>query len=78
MLVAIIAILTVVFVASAVSGVAKGIQWLSNINMVLAIAPELRPPARSINIRRLIEMRRVPPARPATGSYRPLRPQSWQ
>ena len=37
-LVAIIAILTVAFVASAVSGVAKGIQWLSNINMVLAIA----------------------------------------
>jgi choline/carnitine/betaine transport len=36
LLVAIIAILTVAFVASAVSGVAKGIQWLSNINMVLA------------------------------------------
>ncbi|MFD4641536.1 BCCT family transporter [Lentzea sp. NPDC058436] len=36
-LVAIIAILTVAFVASAVSGVAKGIQWLSNINMVLAV-----------------------------------------
>jgi choline/carnitine/betaine transport len=35
-LVAIIAILTIAFVASAVSGVAKGIQWLSNINMVLA------------------------------------------
>ncbi|GEB48582.1 MULTISPECIES: BCCT family transporter [Streptomyces] len=35
-LVAIIAVLTVAFVASAVSGVAKGIQWLSNINMVLA------------------------------------------
>ncbi|SDY46965.1 choline/carnitine/betaine transport [Modestobacter sp. DSM 44400] len=35
-LVAIIAILTAAFVASAVSGVAKGIQWLSNINMVLA------------------------------------------
>ena len=34
----IIAILTVAFVLSAVSGVAKGIQWLSNINMVLAIA----------------------------------------
>jgi choline-glycine betaine transporter len=34
--VAIIAILTTAFVASAVSGVAKGIQWLSNINMVLA------------------------------------------
>lgn len=37
-LVAIIAVLTVAFVASAVSGVAKGIQWLSNINMVLAVA----------------------------------------
>lgn len=36
LLVAIIAILTIAFVASAVSGVAKGIQWLSNINMVLA------------------------------------------
>ena len=35
LLVAIIAILTIAFVASAVSGVAKGIQWLSNINMVL-------------------------------------------
>nr|WP_245549742.1 BCCT family transporter [Gordonia effusa] len=37
LLVAIIAILTAAFVASAVSGVAKGIQWLSNINMVLAL-----------------------------------------
>ncbi|WP_411109287.1 BCCT family transporter [Streptomyces sp. c-19] len=36
LLVAIIAVLTVAFVVSAVSGVAKGIQWLSNINMVLA------------------------------------------
>jgi choline/carnitine/betaine transport len=36
-LVGIIAILTVCFVLSAVSGVAKGIQWLSNINMVLAL-----------------------------------------
>ena len=36
-LVGIIAVLTVAFVLSAVSGVAKGIQWLSNINMVLAI-----------------------------------------
>ncbi|APU12149.1 choline/carnitine/betaine transport [Actinoalloteichus fjordicus] len=35
-LVLIIAVLTVAFIASAVSGVAKGIQWLSNINMVLA------------------------------------------
>jgi choline/carnitine/betaine transport len=38
LLVAIIAVLTVAFVASAVSGVEKGIQWLSNINMVLAAA----------------------------------------
>jgi choline/carnitine/betaine transport len=36
LLVAVIAVLTIAFVASAVSGVAKGIQWLSNINMVLA------------------------------------------
>ncbi|MFE6509124.1 BCCT family transporter [Nocardioides sp. NPDC057767] len=36
-LVAIIAVLTIGFVFSAVSGVAKGIQWLSNINMVLAV-----------------------------------------
>ncbi|WP_370287610.1 BCCT family transporter [Nocardioides sp.] len=36
-LVAIIAVLTAAFVASAVSGVAKGIQWLSNTNMVLAV-----------------------------------------
>jgi choline/carnitine/betaine transport len=37
LLILIIAVLTVAFVASAVSGVAKGIQWLSNINMVLAV-----------------------------------------
>ncbi|RZU32584.1 BCCT family transporter [Blastococcus saxobsidens] len=37
LLVGIIAVLTAAFVASAVSGVAKGIQWLSNINMVLAV-----------------------------------------
>ncbi|BDH59716.1 choline transporter [Tsukamurella sp. PLM1] len=37
LLVAIIAVLTLCFVASAVSGVAKGIQWLSNTNMVLAL-----------------------------------------
>ncbi len=37
LLVAIIAILTAAFVASAVSGIARGIQWLSNINMVLAL-----------------------------------------
>jgi choline/carnitine/betaine transport len=36
LLVTVIAVLTVAFVASAVSGVEKGIQWLSNINMVLA------------------------------------------
>jgi len=36
LLVGIIAVLTIAFVASAVSGIAKGIQWLSNINMVLA------------------------------------------
>ncbi|MGC4962464.1 BCCT family transporter [Gordonia sp. DT218] len=37
LLVAVIAVLTAAFVASAVSGVARGIQWLSNINMVLAL-----------------------------------------
>src|ERR1700754_1334079 len=37
-LIGIIAVLTAAFILSAVSGVAKGIQWLSNINMVLAIA----------------------------------------
>lgn len=36
-LVVIITALTVAFVLSAVSGVARGIQWLSNINMVLAM-----------------------------------------
>ncbi|HLU58188.1 MAG TPA: BCCT family transporter [Pseudonocardia sp.] len=36
LLVAVIVVLTIAFVASAVSGVAKGIQWLSNTNMVLA------------------------------------------
>ena len=36
-LIGIIAVLTAAFVLSAVTGVAKGIQWLSNINMVLAI-----------------------------------------
>ncbi|WP_433871352.1 BCCT family transporter [Saccharopolyspora sp. CA-218241] len=36
MLVLIIVVLTICFVVSAVSGVARGIQWLSNINMVLA------------------------------------------
>ena len=35
--VAIIAVLTAAFVLSAISGVHKGIQWLSNTNMVLAI-----------------------------------------
>ncbi|MFC8663846.1 BCCT family transporter [Streptomyces sp. NPDC057199] len=37
LLVVIIAVLTVAFVASAISGIEKGIQWLSNINMVLAL-----------------------------------------
>ncbi len=37
-LIGIIAVLTAAFILSAVSGVAKGIQWLSNINMVLAVA----------------------------------------
>lgn len=37
LLVVIIAVLTLAFVASAVSGVEKGIQWLSNTNMVLAL-----------------------------------------
>ncbi|MDG9715951.1 BCCT family transporter [Streptomyces sp. DH24] len=37
LLVTIIAVLTLAFVASAVSGVERGIQWLSNINMVLAL-----------------------------------------
>jgi len=36
-LIGIIAVLTAAFVASAVSGVEKGIQWLSNTNMVLAL-----------------------------------------
>ena len=36
-LVSIIAVLTAAFVLSAVSGVARGIQWLSKINMVLAL-----------------------------------------
>jgi choline/carnitine/betaine transport len=35
-LVVIIAVLTIAFVCSAVTGIANGIQWLSNINMVLA------------------------------------------
>lgn len=37
-LVGVIVVLTIAFIFSAVSGVAKGIQWLSNINMVLALA----------------------------------------
>ncbi|MDQ0632284.1 choline/carnitine/betaine transport [Arthrobacter pascens] len=36
-LVVIVAVLTVCFVASAVSGISRGIQWLSNINMVMAL-----------------------------------------
>ncbi len=35
-IIAIIAVLTVAFIASAVSGIGKGIQWLSNTNMILA------------------------------------------
>jgi glycine betaine transporter len=34
---AVIAVLTVAFIVSAVSGVHRGIQWLSNTNMVLAV-----------------------------------------
>jgi len=37
-LMVIIVVLTMAFIASAVSGVARGIQWLSNINMVLALS----------------------------------------
>jgi len=37
-LIVIITVLTVAFVLSAVSGIARGIQWLSNINMVLAVS----------------------------------------
>ncbi|MFE3442848.1 BCCT family transporter [Nocardia sp. NPDC059180] len=37
-LVAIIAGLTIAFIISAISGIDRGIQWLSNINMVLALA----------------------------------------
>lgn len=37
-LVGIIAVLTIAFVLSAVSGAAMGIQWLSNVNMVPALA----------------------------------------
>ncbi|GER23345.1 choline transporter [Zafaria cholistanensis] len=36
-LVGIVAILTFCFIASAVSGIRRGIQWLANINMVLAV-----------------------------------------
>jgi choline/carnitine/betaine transport len=36
LLVVVIVVLTIAFIVSAVTGVAKGIQWLSNINMVLA------------------------------------------
>jgi choline/carnitine/betaine transport len=37
LLVSVVALLTLAFVASAVSGISRGIQWLSNINMVLAL-----------------------------------------
>ncbi|MGB3827509.1 MAG: BCCT family transporter [Ornithinimicrobium sp.] len=36
-IIGIIVLLTVAFIASAVSGIGKGIQWLSNTNMVLAV-----------------------------------------
>jgi choline/carnitine/betaine transport len=36
-LVVVIVVLTIAFVASAVSGISRGIQWLSNTNMVLAL-----------------------------------------
>ncbi|MGB7425391.1 MAG: BCCT family transporter, partial [Ornithinimicrobium sp.] len=37
LIIVIILILTVAFIASAVSGIGKGIQWLSNTNMILAV-----------------------------------------
>lgn len=37
LLVVVITVLTLAFILSAVSGIAKGVQWLSNINMVLAL-----------------------------------------
>jgi len=37
LLIGIIAVLTCCFIASAVSGIERGIQWLSNLNMVLAV-----------------------------------------
>ncbi|MGJ1748950.1 BCCT family transporter [Clavibacter sepedonicus] len=37
LLIGIIVMLTIAFIFSAVSGIARGIQWLSNINMVLAV-----------------------------------------
>lgn len=40
-LIIIITVLTIAFVLSAVSGVARGIQWLSNTNMVLALVMAL-------------------------------------
>ena len=42
LLVVIIVTLTICFILSAVSGVSKGVQWLSNINMVLAGDPGSR------------------------------------
>ncbi len=36
-IIGIILVLTVAFIASAVSGIGKGIQWLSNTNMILAV-----------------------------------------
>lgn len=40
-LIAIVAVLTAGFIASAVSGVGRGIRWLSNINMALALSLSL-------------------------------------
>jgi choline/carnitine/betaine transport len=37
LLVTVVALLTFAFVASAISGISRGIQWLSNINMILAL-----------------------------------------
>ncbi len=36
-IIGIICVLTIAFIASAVSGIGKGIQWLSNTNMILAV-----------------------------------------
>ena len=79
--VAIIGVLTVAFVLSAVSGVEKGIQWLSNVNMLLAIAAGGLPAVRradGVQLETLVESiggylttivpRASAPARSATAS----------